>query len=646
MSRNFKLPLTDGSFTFGANYWASHAGTNMWREWDEKVIREDLKKLSNAGIRLLRIFPLWSDFQPIRVLYGSRTEVCYENEARLPFTPEGKAGVDPVMIERMERFCKIAQEYGIHLIVALITGWMSGRKYVPRMFETVDVLTDPCALKWETRFVQYMVRRFLDQTSIVAWELGNECNTLGAGNSDQAYLWVKALTMAVKEIDSGRPMLAGMHGLSPEGVFSPQMMGEIDDLLTTHPYPLFTPYCNTESMIEMKSALHATAESVWYAGLGGKPCFIEEAGALGPMMASDANVAHYIKMSAMTAWAHGLRAYLWWCANEQTNLFHAPYDWCDVERELGLLDKKQNPKPVLEAITQLQQYMDDFPCELTKPLMDAVCILTQGQDQWAVAYGTFTLAKQAGLDIQFCYCDDEIPEASVYIIPSVVGLTAITRHTMDEILRRVENGASLYLSNDNAILSPFEQITGLRPNYRKEQLHKDTIEILRECDEKCILEVCSSVYMNISAVSAKVVAQTEEKEPALTKNRYGKGIVWYCNYPIEHDAGVTSNIEKKQWYKIYEAMNLRNKEKIAGKSDPLVGVTEHVINETQRVLVLVNYESIEKDVRIFLKKGWRIERGIPLEKTHLPTISENHLSVHVKRNSSVALFVTKDIAVI
>ena len=95
-----KLPLSEGTFVFGANYWASHVGTNMWHEWDESVVEDDFKRFADNGLRLLRVFPLWSDFQPIKPLFKAgnvECEVCYENEDPLPNTPEGRAGVDPVM---------------------------------------------------------------------------------------------------------------------------------------------------------------------------------------------------------------------------------------------------------------------------------------------------------------------------------------------------------------------------------------------------------------------------------------------------------------------------------------------------------------------------------------------------------------------
>ena len=108
-----KKALDKGTFTLGLNYWASHAGTNMWNQWDENVVEEDLCRIEGMGIRFLRVFPLWSDFQPLKQLYayaGAKKEVRYENEEPLPFTEEGKAGVDPVMMDRFAGFCKMAED--------------------------------------------------------------------------------------------------------------------------------------------------------------------------------------------------------------------------------------------------------------------------------------------------------------------------------------------------------------------------------------------------------------------------------------------------------------------------------------------------------------------------------------------------------
>ncbi len=61
--------LTDpGRFVVGCNYWASHAGTFMWRNWQAEVVEADFRQFAAAGLQVLRVFPLWPDFQPLTLL--------------------------------------------------------------------------------------------------------------------------------------------------------------------------------------------------------------------------------------------------------------------------------------------------------------------------------------------------------------------------------------------------------------------------------------------------------------------------------------------------------------------------------------------------------------------------------------------------
>lgn len=634
-----KHALDIDTFTLGLNYWASHAGTNMWHQWDEKTVEEDLCRIRNMGIRFLRVFPLWSDFQPLKQLYayaGAKKEIRYENDEPLPFTEEGKAGVDPEMMERFARFCQLAEKHEIQLIVSFITGWMSGRLYVPRLLESVNVLTDPEAIKWQVRFVQYMVKRFKNEESIVAWELGNECNCLAPASRDQAWAWAKAITMAVKELDSTRPMLSGMHSLLPTTNFSIQDQGEITDMLTTHPYPLFTPYCHTDPMHKMKSALHATAESEMYAGISGKPCFPEEVGVLGPMIISDEKAADYFTGSAMTAWAHHMRGYMWWCANEQTNLRHAPYDWGGIERELGVFYADHSPKPVLQAMKKLQEYADAFPLRLTAPVKDAVCILTREQDAWAAAYGSFLLAKQAGLELRFCYAEDEIPQSDVYIVPSAIGDNCLYYRTFLDLAERVKSGATLYLSSGGAYLSGFEDFAGLLPEYRAAQAHTDAVTL----PDGTELSLSAAVTHVMTATSAKVMLSTKDGLPALSVNTYGEGKVWYLNYPVEEFVAKTPNAIYEDYHKIYSLMEFATGERIAKKADPYLGMTEHTVGE-KKVLVLINYEPEDRKTVVELLPGWQLEQALPLGNS---SASQKGTTVELQmaHNSGISLILCKE----
>ncbi len=57
-------------YMVGCNYWGSKHGIDMWKYWDEDSVRRDLKELSKYGVKYLRVFPNWRDFQPVQTLFG------------------------------------------------------------------------------------------------------------------------------------------------------------------------------------------------------------------------------------------------------------------------------------------------------------------------------------------------------------------------------------------------------------------------------------------------------------------------------------------------------------------------------------------------------------------------------------------------
>ena len=177
--------LADGKVVVGVNYWGSKAATQMWSRWDEASVDEDLRVLAANGMRLLRVFPNWADFQPLAaVTYNSdKWNKVYEmrmfpSEEKMPDTPAGFAGVDERMLERFATFCDLAEKHGLKLIVPVLTGQMTFRNLIPPGLLHVDLYRDPTALKWEARFIDCFVRRMKDKKAIVAWESGNETRFL------------------------------------------------------------------------------------------------------------------------------------------------------------------------------------------------------------------------------------------------------------------------------------------------------------------------------------------------------------------------------------------------------------------------------------------------------------------------------------
>lgn len=595
------------NFVIGCNYWASNAGTYMWRNWDETVVENDLKKLVGCGVECLRVFPLWSDFQPISsCLNGAVRNEMRIHDKPLDKSPEGIAGVDPVMIQRFAWLVELCDKYNIKLLVCLLNGWMSGRMFFPPAFTNCNPIMDKTFVKWEIRFIQYFVNRFKDCQAIAAWEPGNETNVMmdvafADTKRDDYYVWMSTLVNTIKSCDPTRPVIAGIHGLSMEGRAQIGDIGEICDVLTVHPYPAFVPHCFVDDLNTMKSRLHATAESVYYSDIGGKPCLCEEIGTLCAMLGNEAVAAEYIKASSNSLWANGSTGILWWCSHDQGNFLFTPYDWCGVERELGLIKDDGTYKKVAGALRDMRAFRDSHP-RLPERKRDAVCILTHGQDQWAVAYSSFVLAKQAGLELRFADGDYELPVSKIYMLPSVTGEIPLPLRTQKKLLRSVrEDGATLYISWNGALLSGFQDMVGAEVIANRERQCPQTVTI-DAINEK--LPMQGERKLVIQPVTARVLATEENGDPALLCNCYGKGKIYFLGFGLEQNICSQSGAFEKPYYKLYEHLFKADVDSIVTqKNDPLLGITEHPLPEGGWAVTVINYGTEPAEEILTLKKG-------------------------------------------
>jgi hypothetical protein len=599
----------------------------MWADWQPDVVDADLRQLAEGGLQVLRVFPLWPDFQPITLLRGGAgkpREVRF-GEALLPDTEAGQAGLSEEALAHFQVFADLAEKHGLKLIVGLLTGWMSGRLFVPPALEGLNVLTDPFAIQWETRFVRCFVRRFKGHPAIAAWDLGNECNCMApVPNPEAAWAWVAAITNAIRAEDpaavSGRafsaperPVVSGMHGILNH--WPPDVLGELTDLLTTHPYPYFTEHCDQDPVNTIRTILHSTAESRFYADWGGKPCLAEELGTLGPLLASKAVAADFIRSCLFSLWAHDCHGLLWWCAYDQDCLAHAPYDWNTCERELGLFHADRTAKPVLSELGGFRRFLESLPEDilpggcLPQHPREAVCLLSQDQDQWGAAYSAYILARQAGFELEFQQGEQPLKEAPLYLVPAVRGINVISRHRWLALLERVKAGATLYLSIDNALLSGFEEVFGLVSQWRSRRANGQ-LSFSLDGDS---LTIPSGFRQDLLPTGAEALGCEADGNPAFTRFDYGKGEVFLLSAPLEtaladwpggfHAAGAQPlwKIYRRVGSKVIEGRAVR-------KSQPMLGVTEHPLSERERVIVMVNYSPQAVEDALEFAEGWQVKK--------------------------------------
>lgn len=589
-------------FILGCNYWASHAGTEMWKNWDAATVKKDLEALSGYGMKYLRVFPNWRDFQPVIPLFGAEgrhSEYRLEGEK----FPDNPYYLDETMLGHFQEFCDLCNQYGFRLIVGLLTGWMSGRLFIPPALYEKNIFSDPTALLFQQYFIKGFVSRFKNHPAIWAWDLGNECNCMSeAADQNTAENWTSLISNAIRAQDSTRPVISGMHSLGVENKWTIKGQAEHTDLLTTHPYPYWTPHCSVDPIDSIRALLHATCETVYYRTIGNKPCLVEETGAMGPMYCDNERAAAFLKVNLFSNWANGSSGVMWWCAHEQSHLTTPPYSWTMCERELGLLDKNKSPKPALLEFKAFSDWIQQLPFDLPPAQVDAVCILTNHQDHWGVAYMAYILAKQAGINLSFTYCTQPLPESKLYLLPSILGHTVMPKEIYDALKEKISKGAALFISYDGGMLTEFEELTGLHPIAAQTQfggcesmeLKNQTITFSRK--RKMLLET----------QGAEVLAYDNSGMPAFTRHQYGQGSVYFLNFPLETMLLEESYAFDSNRHLIYQTMaELQMPDRPLFCPNPKVGLTLHPEGE-RLYAVVINYSAAGQKPNLKIHPSFQI----------------------------------------
>ena len=585
-----------GKFFVGCNYWARHAGMMMWRDWRPDVVEREFSAIAANGLDVLRVFPLWSDFQPITKIQG------WAGHFGGWGGPDGRElcgdGVDAEMLARFRAMCDMAQRHGLRLVVGLVTGWMSGRLFVPPAFESVNVVTDGDAIVWQVRYVRRLVRELRDHPAIVAWDLGNECNCLAESSQGEFWVWMNAIASAIRLEDATRPVVSGMHSLSTDrkARCPIHLNAELTDVLTVHPYPFFTPGCSAGPFNSMRNELHPSAEALLYAGLGERPCFIEEVGNLGNGVASHDRTAGNVRCALFSAWANDLRGYLWWCNADQAHLDFPPYDWYASERELGLFDAEGRAKPVLEEMRAFASFLGSLPFRRLPPRrIDAVVVVPERDNGWKAAFGNFLLARQAGFDVRFAGAEGDLPESDFYILASGHDGDAYPHSAWKRLVAKAEAGATLLVMKGAATHLTDLTAVGAEVDWMAKTPSVRRLR-LKSRPERSIEVADAGTCHLLATAGAEVLAEEEGTgEPMATVCTYGKGRVIVVNAPLDVYAVDRTDApdggDSNPLYLIYrEAARLAGVKRLVEKGDaPSVGLTEHAFGDGRTLVAAVNY---------------------------------------------------------
>lgn len=603
--------MRNTGYVTGVNYLASNAGIKMWLDFDPKVIDEDFKKLKELKIDVIRIFPLWSVFQPVYQIYeckGKEQMLAFKGDNLFPDTYEGRAGLDTEMLDKFEIVLDLAHKHGLKAYIGMLSGWLSGRLFCPPALEGRNLTSDPLALKLEMDFIRVFVERFRDKPAVAGWASGNETDCLSDVDWDERLAWQTMMRNAIKAADPNHPVLNDMHPLRRYGVHTVAKRRDLFDLATIHPYSYFTPYTMNEPLDGMRNLLLSSCEANVYSSVLRIPCLMEETGTVGEFVCSRDITANYAKTSLFTGWADGASGMLWWCGFDYWHLDYPPYSKDPLERELGLLEVDRSEKPAAVAFREFKETIEALPFNITPPKSDAVCILSK-QDEFAIPLGAYVLSKQAGIQITFAH-ESSIPKSDIYLIPTMYN--GVDGRIFSKLLEEVREGATLYMSYDNWVnVSQCEQLTGnelIRNSFRGEPL-------VTENGEKYKVDV----KLELKPTKSDVIVKEQDGNPILTEFKYGKGYILFCAIPTEKIFGEAHTSDLPALLKIYKAI-AKHANLSVTKTAKEITVTEHTLEKGQKVIVAINCsnKAIE-DTLTF--------NGVTLGKVYEGNINGNKISL-------------------
>ena len=604
--------LENGKLMLGINYWASENAINMWSDWKPEDIEKDFKIMKNAGIDYLRVFPLWPVFQPLCAINNNHEVVEYRfGENPLPDTEAGRAGVSEDACAKFEEMCRLADKYNLKLIVGLITGHMSGRYYAPPAFGLKNPLTDYTVIKWEVRFIKYFVNRFKNQPCIAGWDLGNEVNGFRDDDlEDSSYVWSTLITNTIKTCDPEHPVISGLDMVPvAKGEFNIRELGEIVDMHTVHPYNIFqTP---NDPIISMRPVFESAHKCQMYSDIGKVPTFIQEIGSIGYTNCSEKTEAEFYRALLFSCLAHNALGVMWWCAFDQGTMDYMPYDVNNIGSNYGFFRIDGSEKPIAKVNRDFANLMKKMPFDsLPKAKSEAVCLIPRltKSEKHAMLRTTHCLAEQANINLSFAYVEDEIPDSQLYILPSVDNYgRAIAFHRLKEILKKVKDGASLYISLGNGLFRNTPEYSGMTLAYKEGMTCEEKININGD-----ILEIKSDFKYEVEDCRAQILATGEDGRPVFVKNKYGNGYIYFSTIAVEKyltnrtdvfcDAKAT---DYSVWYKTLKQEITDNR---AIETDvALACVTEHIIDENSRYAIIINYSKNPVSANLILKDNWKID---------------------------------------
>ncbi len=363
-------------FLLGINYWPRRSAMYMWQRFDLDEIGEDMARIKELGIDVVRFFLMWESFQP------------------QPTT------MDAADLRRFDAIVEKISAAGLQAMPTLFCGHMSGVNWLPAWtlergsthgrFRTIsggsvvdraigDFYADPELLRAQVLCARRVAERLRDHPGLLAWDLGNEFSNLREpATPEDAARWSARLSETLLDA-SGVGATAGMHGedFDKDRRLRPSSIARPWPFATMHGYSVYSAFARDRLDTNVVPFLCQLQQSfsgkrVLFTELGNPECPPGRNRVDGFACLDEAELAQYARGAIDRLHARGALGAFWWCWADYDPALATlpPFDLAPHELRFGVVRSDGTFKPVAQTLTQLAREARSVVDALPAPIAD------------------------------------------------------------------------------------------------------------------------------------------------------------------------------------------------------------------------------------------------------------------------------------
>lgn len=344
-------------FLLGINYWPRSSAMYAWERFDLGEIREDMGRIAELGLDVVRFFLSWEAFSP---------------------NPET---IDRRALQHVSATMDAIADAGLRAMPTLFCGHMSGVNWLPQWtldpqtphgrFRTIaggrtsphgigDFYTDPYLLAAQLTFERWVADAIGGHPALWAWDLGNEFSNLREPATPRdAAEWSRRLCDVLRERSNG-DVTGGMHAedLERDRHIRPSSIAQPWSFASMHGYSVYSPFARGRldtAVVPFLAQLQASCSGkrVLFTELGNPTCSPSIVSSYACL--SEEEMALYAVTTIDRLHGCGALGAFWWCWADYDRALAelAPFDLAPHELSFGIVRSDGTFKPVAHALARI-----------------------------------------------------------------------------------------------------------------------------------------------------------------------------------------------------------------------------------------------------------------------------------------------------